>query len=250
VVLTVALAGYLSRPSAPATLAAANAATAAADAVTAAIFSHESPTVQTKARQQELSMALRNPAAQKYADHPWDMQDPEGMPTPDGRLLSAAQFVAEAGTTSPSAPHSVKSIKMADNVMAGGGTMDPNMDKDLESAFATHEDLRVPMPKDVAPSAPVRQAVAQQQPNPWANSAQPGPPVPHSHARAKAMAEGPQGSGAAMQGFTTGSLLRVTPEEFHREMKRYMPSSDGHLVSPYEWFKSIGAPAPVAKPMQ
>ena len=31
------------------------------------------------------------------------------------------------------------------------------------------------------------------------------------------------------QGFTTGSLLRVTPEEFHREMRRYMPVPELNL---------------------
>mmetsp|Transcript_26060 Transcript_26060/g.85734 ORF Transcript_26060/g.85734 Transcript_26060/m.85734 type:complete len:105 (+) Transcript_26060:626-940(+) len=50
------------------------------------------------------------------------------------------------------------------------------------------------------------------------------------------------------QGFVTGSLLRVTPSEFHREMRRYMPSANGKLVSAFQWFESAGRSPPPPPP--
>ena len=46
------------------------------------------------------------------------------------------------------------------------------------------------------------------------------------------------------QGFVTGDRLEVTADEYHRRMHYYMPSSDGRLVSPFEWFQAAGAPPP------
>jgi hypothetical protein len=41
--------------------------------------------------------SLANPRSQNFNAHPWDLGNPEGMPTADGHIISAAQMFEEAG---------------------------------------------------------------------------------------------------------------------------------------------------------
>jgi len=218
--------------------------------------------------------ALNDPAKQHFADHPWDSGNPEGMPTKDGRLISAYRMVQLAGR--PVAPVAGMVIADPDSrraggfgvaqpvmsaaavartraaaVMSGGGTEDPLALTDLDAALNSHETMR---PAAVAPQQPAGEQLtmpSQRAARPQAAQAAQSAHV--AQARAAGASDGAIRAAAlkkapfhAHQGFTTGSLLRVTPTEFHREMKYDLPTADGRLVSPFEWFKQVGAAPKVA----
>ena len=127
------------------------------DPVAAAIASHDGSNpgaVRAAAPKQQLAgMSLSNPRTQNLSEHPWD-DEPEGMPTANGQIISAAQMFAEAGeplpqlqlqtaTLSPAAPLRTRTqaIAEANRRMAGGGTMDPEVGLDLDEAFASHDKI-------------------------------------------------------------------------------------------------------------
>ena len=227
----------------------------AVDPVAAAISSHDGAELQTsaapKARARAMGLAsLANPGSQSFSEHPWDPWNPEGMPTANGKIISAAQMFEEAGEPAP-APQlkqvaqplrsRAEAIASANRQMAGGGTLDPEVGLDLDEAFASHShvDANPSVMREQAEAAKreresqmqmengLRRQMAKQQqqlsqPAPAAEAApQQGAATAQSAAaiRAKVAKQG------AKQGFTTGSLLRVTPEEFHREMRTYMPDA-------------------------
>ena len=237
------------------------------DPVAAAISSHDgglhtgaaaAPTAGARA----MSLAsLSNPGSQSFSEHPWDPWNPEGMPTANGKIISAAQMFDEAGEPAP-APKlkqveqplrsRAEAVATANRQMAGGGTLDPEVGLDLDEAFASHshvdanpavmraqaeaakreresqmqmeDNLRRQMVRQQEQSQrqqlPV-QPRAQSEPAPQGGSqgAKPSTAASAAAIRAKVAKQG------GRQGFTTGSLLRVTPEEFHREMRTYMPDA-------------------------
>jgi hypothetical protein len=114
--------------------------------------------------------ALNDPRMQRFADHPWDSGNPEGMPTQGGRLISAYEMVQQAGqeparpvagmvlqdpsaeqiprarvSSPPAQARTVTSSSFTDmgetsaEVMSGGGTEDPLARTDLDQALLTHE---------------------------------------------------------------------------------------------------------------
>ena len=46
-------------------------------------------------------MSLANPSSQTFNEHPWDPWNPQGMPTANGQLISAAQMFEQAGEAAP-----------------------------------------------------------------------------------------------------------------------------------------------------
>lgn len=201
-----------------------------------------------------------------YHDHPWDLINREMMPLPNGGMESAAQMYARAGEgqvpvpTKNSDAHRLK----ADSIMSGGGTDDPRALMDLTEGLQAHED----QPQRVSESAPVwgeespqlqlriktqrAQQEREQQQQQMKSEEQQQSQQRLSDAQARQQQQQHQAApdaakGGSHQGFVTGDHLRVTADEYHREMRYYMPSSDGRLVSPFEWFKEMGRPAPAPK---
>jgi hypothetical protein len=167
-----------------------------------------------------------------FSDHPWDLFNPEGMPMPDGSMESAAALVAQAGNSVPlhaqAAPQTAEAKRLeADTVMAGGGTVDPRAMLDLSEGLREHESI------DGGAAQQQPQVAAQQQQQQAAQ---------FQAQQAQASSAAPMQDGK--QGFVTGSRLQVSADEYHRRMHYYMPSTNGKLISPFEWFQAAGAPPP------
>jgi len=182
-----------------------------------------------------------------YHDHPWDLANPEGMPMPDGSMESAAAMYARAGAAQPPATKPKNERLQADAVMAGGGSEDPRALLDLSQGLEQHE----AQPQRVKSSQPVW-GIPAAAPAPAARPQQ-QEGVQDPQRRVQQSVEGgvAKVKGSGPQGFVTGDHLRVSAKEYHREMETYMPSADGRLLSPFQWFKSMGkpaAPAPKPKP--
>ena len=88
------------------------------DPVSAAIASHDVAELRTVAKPEAApSMNLANPSTQLFDEHPWDDGNPEGMPLPNGQIISAAQMFEEAGEPAPApAPASAKQLALASSV--------------------------------------------------------------------------------------------------------------------------------------
>ena len=231
----------------------------AVDPVAAAISAHDGAELQTsaapKARARAMSLAsLAIPGSQSFSEHPWDPWNPEGMPTANGKIISAAQMFEEAGEPAP-APQlkqvaqplrsRAEAIASANRQMAGGGTLDPEVGLDLDEAFASHShvDANPSVMREQAEAAKreresqvqmengLRRQMAKQQQQQQQQLSQPAPAAEAapqqgaSNAQSAAAIRAKVAKQGAKQGFTTGSLLRVTPEEFHREMRTYMPDA-------------------------
>jgi len=171
-------------------------------------------------------MALRQ---RMFADHPWDLANPEGMPTMDGKMMSAAQMFDQAGNP----PMLQQKKSTAGQRKQGKERMyrDESHKAEIDAVFGSVLQRR----NVVRPyQASERRETAQ----------------PDGESQRATRVKGKQARGDKAQGFVTGSLLRVTPEEFHREMRRYMPSANGKLMSPFEWFESAGRSPPPPRPPQ
>ena len=246
------------------------------DPVTAALQAHgevpsrtESILASTKASKAELRAKALKALAWKAAiekgreEHPWD-DIPEGLPQSDGSIVPAADFVDGAGQRDLGAvqqqPHQQAApVHQAARQIAAATTahdaVDPSAEWGLESAITDHED-------DGRAAPPHERASAHQRGSRREQESGGEEPLGPRSTIAKGPGAGPSAAGAGSgqggagqgshQGFVTGSPLRVTPEEFHREMRRYLPSSTGKLISPFEWFQTGGKgfpdPAPKAKP--
>ena len=176
----------------------------------------------------EVSWKIANEKARE--EHPWD-DLPEGMPTRDGRMISAADLASgndsNSIATNSYALQSVRSaskfIKSTEHVRRSGADgldsaddIDPTAVAALDGALFAHEGERSrPVPSQAEDS-------------------------PHPHQTSRKAADSRNAGKPMHQGFVTGSHLRVTPKEFYHEMKRFLPSSDGRLISPYEWFQTGG----------
>ena len=243
----------------------------AVDPVAAAISSHDGAELQTSAAPKAgraMSLAsLTNPGSQTFSEHPWDPWNPEGMPTANGKIISAAKMFEEAGEPAP-APKlkqvaqplrsRAEAIATANRQMAGGGTVDPEVGLDLDEAFASHSHVdanpavireqaeaarreresQAQMENNLRRQMAMKQQQQQQQQQMAVQPAHEAEPVPQegkvSTAQSAAAIRAKVAKQGGHQGFTTGSLLRVTPEEFHREMRTYMPDAtvrDPHLPS-------------------
>lgn len=158
------------------------------------------------------------PAAADSA-HFWDLINPTGE-------TAKPPDAATAQTASPQ-------MAVAEEVMGGGGIVDPEAVSDLNKGLAEHAAENQREEKEAENSS-------QQIPMPEEKEAQWGgmPAV-------KPYEVNPKLAGGN-QGFVTGSLLRVSAAEYHQRMHNYMPSADGHLISPFDWFQSMGKPAPKA----
>jgi hypothetical protein len=172
----------------------------------------------------EASWKIANEKARE--EHPWD-DLPEGMPTHDGRMISSADLVSGNINPEPSAQsYALSSVRntftnlpqlqrqAAQPAQQRGDTVDPMAVADLDGALDSHEELH-------AARAP------RQGPMPAAVTSRGGAAKGH-------------GNGMVHQGFVTGDHLRVQPKEYYHEMKRFLPSSDGRLISPFEWFQTGG----------
>lgn len=271
------------------------------DPVAAAIASHDSggaarpapAAQQVLASRASQGPSLSNMKSWSVSEHPWDVS-PEGMPTANGQLISAAQMFADAGEPAPQPARGGNTLGLrtvaqakaeANRRMAGGGSGDPDVSLDLEEVFAQHDagDETAAVQQTAARTAAqarasqramdqgleaqrqARALAAKEQeqarerqaaqlalqrerdavPQARASSVQAGgAQAPAGKVvgsgdsaakiRAKLAAEGKN------QGFTGNMHLRVSPQEFKREMERYMPDANGRLVSPYEWFQKMG----------
>lgn len=245
-------------------------------AIDDALAAHDQVALQAKARktlaarrrpQADLNQELaQRPQQQQldYHDHPWDLVNPEGMPLPNGGMESAEEMYARAGQRQPppkAKPADVHRLN-ADSVMSGGGSEDPRALLDLSQGLKDHED----QPQRVTESAPVWGESSSQEQQMMARKQhaevqreraqeeeeeqqQQEIGVQQQQQRVQQARQGRAGAkpslqGGKTQGFVTGDHLRVSPDEYHREMRYYMPSSDGRLMSPFQWFKSMGEPAP------
>ena len=174
-------------------------------------------------------MANRKLGEKAREEHPWD-DLPEGMPTRDGRMVSSADLVSgnikpetqsyalSSGRTTPVAFNKLPQFQRQ-TVRQRGGTVDPMALAELDSVFDSHG------------GSPEEQRAARA-------SRQGQIPVAAA-SRGEVSARGHR-SGAVHQGFVTGDHLRVQPKEYYHEMKRFLPSSDGRLISPFEWFQTGG----------
>lgn len=186
-------------------------------------------------KQQLSAVAARPDLNGDYKDHPWDLINPEGMPMSGGRMESAAKMVALAGE-STSVPTAEAKTLVADVVMAGGGTLDPRAMLDLSEGIQEHEGMR-----GNAHHRPQRRSEQQEDeqeislPRAVMTDAQRAEALPSSGLRGQT------------QGFEAGDHLKVSASEYHHEMRRYMPSSSGRLISPFEWFTEAGRPAVLPK---
>jgi hypothetical protein len=183
----------------------------------------------------EASWRVANEKARE--EHPWD-DTPEGMPTKDGRMISAADMASGMDSETPNAnSYALQSIRSAAQFIKAKeqqarhaskpglyGSVDPTAVSALDGALVDHEGdrSRAGSPQQARASPNTRRYVR--------NDAGPN---------AGPQAAGPQGA-PTHQGFVTGSHLRVTPKEFYHEMKRFLPSSSGRLISPFEWFQTGG----------
>ncbi len=87
------------------------------DPVSAAIASHDAELRTVTKPQAAPGMNLANPSTQLFDEHPWDDGNPEGMPLPNGQIISAAQMFEEAGQPAPvPAPASAKQLALASSV--------------------------------------------------------------------------------------------------------------------------------------
>ena len=187
------------------------------------------------AAEKEESWRIANEKSRE--DHPWDDM-PEGMPTHDGRMISAADLAS--GNLSPEQTadsYALRSVQSAQKFIienaqkhrragrsTAGDAVDPTAVADLDGALVNHEGDR-----DDAEYRHVRESPPQAR------------RVPQTASRSNEGRTGPTSKQQQHQGFVYGSHLRVTPKEFHHEMKRFLPSSDGRLISPFEWFQTGGA---------
>jgi hypothetical protein len=174
----------------------------------------------------EASWNIANKKARE--EHPWD-DLPEGMPTRDGRMISPVDLVSGMKPQPPNQNYALSSVRTSFSklpqfqrqpVPQHGDTMDPMVMADLDSVFDAHEG---PQDEQHIPAT--------------ARASRKGP-VPAA-ARGDGSAPGHGGS-AVHQGFVAGDHLRVQPKEYYHEMKRFLPSSDGRLISPFEWFQTGG----------
>ena len=125
------------------------------DPVAAAIASHDSggaarpapAAQQVLASRASQGPSLSNMKSWSVSEHPWDVS-PEGMPTANGQLISAAQMFADAGEPAPQPARGGNTLGLrtvaqakaeANRRMAGGGSGDPDVSLDLEEVFAQHD---------------------------------------------------------------------------------------------------------------
>jgi len=250
------------------------------DPVAAAIASHSgvSPVIMRAAapKQQLAAMSMSDLNDHPYRGEAEGMPTENGQMISAAQMFEEAgepapQHQQQLKSTAAPLRTRVQAIAEANRRMAGGGTMDPEVGLDLDEAFASHDKIDAnPAVMEAQASAAVQerqsqqqmqaglrqQRAAQQRASQVYNNQQQQRAQAMQQVHAQAQSTQPQAHGTAKesaaqiraklaaqggaQGFTLGSHLRVTPDEFHREMKRYMPDASGRLVSPYQWFQSMG----------
>ncbi|EKX37581.1 hypothetical protein GUITHDRAFT_116222 [Guillardia theta CCMP2712] len=193
-------------------------------------------------------MSLRR---QMFEDHPWDLANPEGMPTMDGKLISAAQMFDEAGSPPVLSKKAIsQGSKPASHHAKRDESHSAEINAVLASVFQQQSNVR---PMQARPASAIREPEESEE-------SSRGLAAQGMAGQARAKQAGGEQARATQaggeQGFVTGSLLRVTPSEFHREMRRlrrcmprlrrcmprlrrcmprYMPSANGKLVSAFQW---------------
>eukprot|EP00281_Chroomonas_sp_CCMP1168_P032428 CAMPEP_0206242002 /NCGR_PEP_ID=MMETSP0047_2-20121206/16816_1 /ASSEMBLY_ACC=CAM_ASM_000192 /TAXON_ID=195065 /ORGANISM="Chroomonas mesostigmatica_cf, Strain CCMP1168" /LENGTH=275 /DNA_ID=CAMNT_0053666975 /DNA_START=12 /DNA_END=839 /DNA_ORIENTATION=- len=151
----------------------------------------------------------------------------EGKPTQELSFWDLVNPTGQTGAPAPPVPASAQ----AEAVMSGGGTVDPEAMMDLEKGLKEHEQPGQGEQQQAASQGPAQSAA-------WDDSAeQASAGLELSEAGERARRAG------GSQGFVTGSTLKVSADEYHQQMRTYMPSADGKLISPFKWFQAAGKPA-------